>query len=141
MNYININDETIASALTKTTNAQKEPVKFLIENKFEEALKAYRTFIEEHPAHPTVTEDYLNDLGHHFLREDKVKIAQNTFKLNTILYPNSSQVYDSYAEACTKAGEIELAILNYAKVLELNPQNNRVKGKLKELQKNINDEK
>ena len=135
LNYVNINDETIASTLTKTTNAQKEPVEFLIENKFEEALKAYRTFIEEHPSHSTVTEDYLNDLGHHFLREDKVKIAQNTFKLNTILYPNSSQVYDSYAEACTKAGEIELAILNYAKVLELNPQNNRVKGKLKELQK------
>jgi len=133
--YINRNDETTAYTLTRETNAQKEPVEFLIEDDFDKALKAYRVLIEQDPSNLTTTEDYLNDLGHHFLREDRIKIAQNTFKLNTVLYPNSFQVYDSYAEACVKAGDINLAISNYSKSLELNPQNNRTREKLKELQK------
>ncbi|WP_394748920.1 serine hydrolase [Spongiimicrobium salis] len=138
--YRNTNNESIVSRLTKTTNSQKEPVQFLIENQFEEALKAYRAFIEEHPDHPTITEDYLNDLGHHFLREERIKIAQNTLKLNTILYPDSFQVYDSYAEACVKVGEIDLAISNYSKSIALNPQNNRAREKRKELQKRTSNE-
>ncbi|NAS30688.1 hypothetical protein GTQ40_06870 [Flavobacteriaceae bacterium R38] len=54
---------------------------------------------------------------------------------STVRYPNNLRVYDNHAEACVRAGEIELAILNYNKVLELNLQNNRTREKLKELQK------
>lgn len=85
--------------------------------------------------YPTVTEDYLNNLGYRFLNKDRIKLSQNTFKVNMMLYPDSFKVYDSYAEACMKAGENDLAIKNYSKSLELNPQNNRVKHILKELQK------
>ena len=52
-----------------------------------------------------------------------------------MLYPDSFRVYDSYAEACAKTGETDLAILNYTKSLELNPQNNNTRHKLEELQK------
>jgi hypothetical protein len=52
-----------------------------------------------------------------------------------MLYPNSFKVYESHAKACAKIGENDLAILNYSKSLELNPQNNNAKHKLKELQK------
>jgi len=52
-----------------------------------------------------------------------------------MLYPDSFKVYESYAKACMKIGEIDLAILNYSKSLELNPQNNHAKDMLKELQK------
>lgn len=62
-------------------------------------------------------------------------LSQNTFKVNMMLYPNSFKVYDSYAEACMKMGETDLAILNYSKLLKLNPQNNNAKHKLKELLK------
>ena len=90
----------------------------------------------EHDAtHPTVTEDYLNNLGYRFLNQDRIKLSQDAFKVNMMLYPDSFKVYDSYAEACVKIGETDLAILNYSKSLELNPQNNNAKDMLRELQK------
>jgi hypothetical protein len=52
-----------------------------------------------------------------------------------MLYPDSFKVYDNYAKACMKIGETDLAILNYSKSPELNPQNNHARGKLVELQK------
>jgi Tfp pilus assembly protein PilF len=52
-----------------------------------------------------------------------------------MLYPKSFKAYESYAKACEKIGEIDLAILNYSKSLQLNPKNNEVKQRLNELQK------
>ena len=42
---------------------------------------------------------------------------------------------DNRASIIKKIGETDLASLNYSKSLELNPQNNNAKHKLKELQK------
>ncbi|WP_299436516.1 serine hydrolase domain-containing protein [uncultured Aquimarina sp.] len=135
LHYINNNDGSIASTYIKMDTDKKEPVEFLLEGEFEKALNAYKTRKEHDATYPTVTEDYLNDLGDSFYHENRLKLAQNTFKVNMMLYPNSFKVYDSYAKACKKIGEIDLAILNYSKSLELNPQNNNAKDKLKELQK------
>ena len=64
-----------------------------------------------------------------------MKLSQDVFKVNMMLYPDSFKVYESYAKACMKIGETDLAILNYSKSLELNPQNNNAKHMLKELKK------
>lgn len=136
MFYINRNDESIATTLVREDSSRKEPVEYLVDDDLENALKAYRAFMAHEPKHPTVTEDYLNDLGFHFLREGRINLSQTTLKLNTILYPDSYQVYDSYAEACEKAGSMDLAILNYSKSIELNPQNNQARERLKELLNN-----
>ncbi|WP_106794226.1 serine hydrolase domain-containing protein [Aquimarina sp. Aq78] len=133
--YINSNDGTIASTFVMMDIDKKEPVEFLLEGDFDKALNAYRALKEHDPTYPTATEDYLNDLGYSFFREDRMKLSQDVFKMNMMLYPDSFKVYESYAEACVKIGEIDLAILNYTKSLELNPQNNRTKNTLKELQK------
>ena len=133
--YLNRNDKTVTSSLTKTGAVTKEPVEFLVEGDFEKALQAYKTLLKEDPTHPTVVEGYIDNVGELFFRQNRVEIALNVFKLNTQLYPNSFQVYDSYANYCEQAGKIDLAILNYSKSIELNPQNNRVKAKIKELQK------
>lgn len=87
------------------------------------------------PNHPTVNEGYINDIGYDFFHADRMTLSLNTFKININLNPDSYKVYQSYAEACMKAGETELAILNYTKSLELNPQNNLAKTILEELQK------
>ncbi|WP_438423601.1 serine hydrolase [Aquimarina macrocephali] len=128
-------DSTIASTFVKMDTDKKEPVEFLLEGDFEKALKAYKIRKEHDATYLTVTEDYLNDLGYSFFREDRMKLSQDVFKVNMMLYPDSYKVYDSYAEACVKMGETDLAIKNYAKSLELNSQNNRTRQKIKELQK------
>ena len=133
--YINSNDGTIVSTFDKADTNKKEPVEFLLEGDFDNALHAYRALKKQDSTYLTVTEDYLNDLGHRFLRENRMKLAQDAFKVNIVLYPDSFEVYESYAEACAKNGEIDLAILNYTKSLELNPQNNNTRHKIKELQK------
>ena len=58
------------------------------------------------------------------LRDDKTNEAIEIFKLN---------VYDSLGEAYMKQGEKELAIENYQKSLELNPNNQNGKDMLKKL--------
>jgi len=133
--YINANNGTIVSTFVKMDADEKEPIEFLLDGDFEKALNAYKIKKEHYANYPTVTEEYLNNLGNTFLNEDRMKLSQNTFKVNMMLYPNSFKVYDSYAAACIKMGEIDQAILNYSKSLELNPQNNNAKDKLMELQK------
>ncbi len=134
--FLNRNDKTISTTFVKIDADKKEPIEFLLEGNLEKALKVYKSIIEKDATHPTVTEEYLNDLGDRFYHNDRMILSQNTFKLNMMLYPNSFKVYESYAKACMKMGKTDLAILNYSKSLELNPKNNEVKNKLKELQAN-----
>ncbi len=80
-----------------------------------------------------ITEADVNDLGYQLLQGDMVKEAIEIFKLNVVEYPNSWNVYDSLGEAYMKNGDKELAIQNYNKSLELNPQNENGKLMLKRL--------
>jgi len=134
--YINRNDATVAYTLAKTDTVKKEPVEFLMEGDFEKAVQAYKALLEQNPTHPTINEEYIDDLGEYLLlNQGKIELSLSAFKLNTRLYPDRFQVYDRYANYCAQAGKMKLAILNYNKVLELNPENKRAKEKLKELQK------
>ncbi len=71
--------------------------------------------------------------GTNLLNEEKHIDAIEIFKLNAEAYPKSSNVYDSLGEAYTKSGERELAIENYQKSLDLNPENENAKKMLEEL--------
>lgn len=75
----------------------------------------------------------LNSFGYQFMSNNDLPIAIKFFKLNTELYPQASNTYDSLAEAYMNAGEQELAIKNYEKSLELNPKNDNAVQKLKSL--------
>ncbi|GJM35444.1 MAG: hypothetical protein DHS20C18_44450 [Saprospiraceae bacterium] len=131
---LNANDGTIVTTFAKIANGEKIPVDFLLEGNFEEAMDAYSALMKQNPNDLSVNEDNLNRLGYRFLSQGKTKLAQDIFKVNMTLYPDSFNVYDSYAEACKEMGEIDLAILYYNKSLSLNPENNNAKEILKELQ-------
>ncbi|WP_428740322.1 serine hydrolase [Tenacibaculum sp.] len=133
--YLDRNDGTIAASLVKRNNYNKRPVEFLLEGDFEKALNAYSDLKEQNPTHPTVTEDYLNELGYRFFHENRMTLSLNAFKVNMMLYPDSFKVYDSYGEACMKVGDNNQAIINYTKSIALNPENKNASVKLKELQK------
>ena len=79
------------------------------------------------------SEDQLNQLGYHYLSNDKVDYALAIFKLNRDTFLNSSNVYDSYGEALLKSGDKEKAIENYLKSVELNPGNDGGISVLKKL--------
>jgi len=68
-----------------------------------------------------LSEEEMNALGYEFLFAKQVKEAIAVFKMNVEAFPGSFNVFDSLGEAYAEAGEKELAIQNYEKSLELNP--------------------
>jgi len=103
----------------------------IAEKGIEAALVQYRVLKQSGDYY--VTEIQLNDLGYRLLNAKKVKEAIEIFKLNVEAYPQSANVYDSLGEAYMIDGDKELAIKNYQKVLELNPQNANAVEMLKKL--------
>jgi len=79
------------------------------------------------------SEEYLNSWGYSLLKEGKNKEALAVFKLNTILYPNSSNAFDSYGAALLKIGEKQEAIKMYERSVELNPKSENGKKILQQL--------
>ena len=62
----------------------------------------------------------INILGYDYLMQhNKPKVAESIFRANTILHPNSANVFDSYAESLMMAGDIESSIKNYQKAVDL----------------------
>ena len=78
-------------------------------------------------------ETTLNQLGYQVLSQGKTGDAIEVFKLNVQEYPKGWNCYDSLGEAYMKAGQKELAIQNYSKSIELNPDNKNGVDMLKKL--------
>lgn len=100
------------------------------------AVRQYREFKSSQPEKYNFNEPErtLNVLGYALLHQRKVKEAIGVFKLNVELFPKSGNPYDSLGEAYMLTGEKELAIENYKKSLELDPQNSNAVAMLKKLQ-------
>jgi len=82
-----------------------------------------------------IHEHTLNTLGYRVLRKNRIQEAVEIFKLNVEIHPEYANGYDSLGEAYMKAGEHELAIENYQKSLELDPNNDNAKEMLEVLRK------
>ncbi len=81
----------------------------------------------------SLKEREMNNVGYRFLQSGKVMEAIEVFKLNVISYPESGNVYDSLGEAYLEAGKKELAIKNYQKSVEIDPENSNGAKILKKL--------
>jgi CubicO group peptidase (beta-lactamase class C family) len=68
------------------------------------------------------SQDYLNGFGYELMDEERMDMALGIFKLNCHLFPDEANTYDSLAEACLETGDLEMALVNYEKALELNPK-------------------
>ncbi len=117
---------------------EKVPYEFLLSGDFVNALKRYQALLKVDPNDPAVKEENLNGQGYDLMQSGKTKLALDVFKINTMLYPASANVYDSYAEACVKNGDTELAISNYKKALAIDPKKESAIKTLAELQKKTN---
>jgi len=87
-----------------------------------EAAILYHDVIKDNPEAIIFEKTAMNSLGYQFLAADKVDEAIGIFDLNVTAYGDWN-TYDSKAEAHMIHGDIELAIKNYQKSVELNPDN------------------
>jgi tetratricopeptide (TPR) repeat protein len=67
-------------------------------------------------------------------RDDHLPEAIAILQFSASLYPDSSDAFGHLAGAYAKSGQKQLAIDNYKKALEKNPENPELKKKLEELQ-------
>jgi len=81
----------------------------------------------------------LNAIAYEWLYDKRdAKGAIAIFKFGINAFPDNANLYDSLAEALHENGEGELAISNYEKSLELNPENENAKEMIKNIKQAMN---
>jgi len=83
-----------------------------------------------------LTESDINQLGYFHLQNNKLVAAETIFRVNTEIFPNSANTYDSYGEALLAAGKIKASQESYQKAVDLatknkDPQLEQIKESLK----------
>ena len=116
----------------ETLAQQKEKVKRMNSKKLSELLSDGKSiaelirFIKQEDISKSnydLSESGINNFGYQLMRQGKKDEALAIFKLNTELYPNGFNTFDSYGECLLELGDNEKAIMAYKKSLELNPEN------------------
>ena len=105
----------------------------LMQDGVDAAIAAYHRLEAEEPEHWSFAENELNTLGYQLLARDMVGEAIEVFELNVAAYPEAFNTYDSLGEAYMTAGNNELAVANYQRSLELNPDNTNATAMLARL--------
>ncbi len=106
----------------------------LVKRGFEQASEAVNEAKKKDAAFQLPEAD-VNAWGYRLLERVQTKEAIVVFNLNVSLYPESSNTYDSLADGYLASGNKALAIENYKRSLELNPQNTHAVELLKELER------
>jgi dienelactone hydrolase len=122
--FKNVRTISIAQAIGKTIREQS----------VEAAIRQYYDLKKTQADRYDFSERELNVLGYTLLGEKRIKEAIEIFKLNVAVYPEAFNTYDSLGEAYLANNERELAIKNYKKSLELNPQNTNATEVLKKIE-------
>ncbi|OOG18997.1 hypothetical protein BWD42_03310 [Sphingobacterium sp. CZ-UAM] len=120
-----LRDKTIHARNPKLNAGDMIPLELILGGHFERGVKAYQRAKQEDSGHRLLSEGFLNGTGYELLSQKKLTQAIDIFKVNTILYPKSENVYDSLAEAYLKAGQRDKAKQCYIKLLEINPKNEK----------------
>jgi CubicO group peptidase (beta-lactamase class C family)/predicted transcriptional regulator YdeE len=97
------------------------------------ALRRYDELKKSAGTDPKMEEMTLNMLGYRLLYGGKESDGLEVFQKNVKEYPQSSNAYDSLGEAYMKRGQNDLAIQNYEKSLQMNPDNRNAVERLKKL--------
>jgi len=95
--------------------------------------KDFKTILDAN--HLMFNDMHLNHFGYGLMQNDELDLAIEVFKLNVKLFPDVANVYDSMGEAYMNKGEKDLAIENYKKVIDMDPQNQNAKRMLDKLTK------
>ena len=89
--------------------------------KAERGEKTLRGLTEEYG--PEAIEGIINGVGYRFLGNERPTVARDLFLLNTRLFPEAFNTWDSLGEAQAVLDEKEEAIRSYGTSLKLNPDN------------------
>jgi CubicO group peptidase (beta-lactamase class C family) len=95
------------------------PAEDLEAGRLDEAVAGYKKLQTANASDPSIAESRFNELGYEYLRKKDYAKAIAIFRLNTELYPDSANPYDSLGEALEASGDKAGAIAMYAKCVEV----------------------
>jgi len=128
----------------ETLSEQKEKLRMMNKKRLNELLESGKSMDEIielvkkadlKNSEFNLSEGGINTFGYQLIGDSKNEDGLKVFKLNTELYPNGFNTYDSYGECLVKLGKLKEGIAAYKKSLELNPKNENAKKVLKEIEK------
>jgi len=99
------------------------------------ALRQHTVIKSAYEVNDGNVEAALNDQGYKLIQLQRLDDALKVFTLNTQLFPNAWNTWDSLADAYMKKGEKQIAIGYFKKSLQLNPQNGYAKEMVETLAK------
>jgi len=104
--------------------------KICVNNGIESAIAEYHHLKKSNPEMYNFTKWELNNLGYQLTQQEKYAAAIEIYKLNSESYPKYSNAYSGLGEAYRLNGDVDLAIKNFEKALEIYPNNRWAKQKL-----------
>lgn len=119
----------------KLLEGQKTPREYFKEKEYKNALNGYLAIQKKDSLDRSINEWTMNRLGYRYLNDNKFDEAIELFKINTQLYPKSSNTYDSLADAYLRKKDTTNAITFYTKALSINPENRSSKRMLDKITK------
>ncbi|WP_346940683.1 serine hydrolase [uncultured Clostridium sp.] len=108
-------------------------VRTLFNNNSEIALKEYNTIKENSIEKYLVYEDEFNAIAYRLLNRKRIKESIDVLNLSIEIFPGSANLYDSLGEIYLCQGHKNLALENYKKSFELDPNNEEAKKIIDEL--------
>ncbi len=122
--------------IQKAESDYKLPAELISDGKLNEAINLLKETKANFPDNVKVSENEINSLGYAYVNNKNLPAAIELFKLNTELYPEAFNTFDSLGEAYLLTGENELALVNYKRSVELNDKNENAKKVIERLQSN-----
>jgi len=126
-------DVELISVGTPKTSIAESLMSTILNTGIDAAISQYYELKANKADEYNFKESELNKLGYQLLQAGKNNEGVEILKLNAGVFPNSSNVYDSLGEAYMYTGNNELAVVNYKKSLELNPENDNARKMLETL--------
>ena len=142
MDTTKISDEERIEYGVRTLSQQRERVEMMNKKKLSELLETGTgiddivIFCKEEDLKNSeydLSQSGINRFGYQLMTQGNDEEALKIFNLNTELYPNGANTYDSYGECLLKLGKKEEGIKAYEKSLELDPKNTNAKRILEEI--------
>jgi tetratricopeptide (TPR) repeat protein len=112
---------------------EEEFMQIIEKNGVDRAVEVFEKFSKSDPELTFFQEAVMNALGYQHLQSFDVDAAAKLFKMNTEAYPNSANVWDSYAEACEARGDSALVVSCLKKALEILPNDTAITDDFRQL--------
>ena len=116
--------ETLAQQRERVKRMNQKQLSELVEQgkTIDEIIEIVKSGNDENPEYDT-SESGVNSFGYNLMGQKKTEEALKIFKLNTELYPEGYNTWDSYGECLLALGRKEEGIEAYKKSFALNPKN------------------